>query len=621
MRRLFVALSLLVLLWINGDARPGQTQMNSMTGASIQVNAKRVVRVRLWYLHPPRNLRLRAEGYARVRKCTTCEEVPLTAVSLHASGSRIELDGDQAATTELNASGSYTLTAPDGPPISADFPITVQASEGHLTVTARMPLEKYIATVLAGEVGNFKSDEALKAMAVAARTFALHFGTRHAPEGFDFCDTTHCQNLRVASLDQRLRTIAESTAGEVLLYDGELAATYYHANCGGTTEDGHYILGKDDPPAPFLRQHADPYCVRSGDSQWRTEVSKRELQRALAADGVRVGSSIRAVSVLQRTPSGRVEDLRINGITVSALPFRFAIGHHIGWDHLKSNWYSVSNSSTRLVFRGRGYGHGVGLCQVGAEMMGEEGHDYREILAFYYPGTALSPKSIAESGWTANSSSAPIPAPAAIASGNNSWRLLAGDHVELLTTRPDQDRSLLSDAERIAQEMEESTGLKFRSKPQLKSYLTVMEFRNSTGEPAYIAAATRGRVIHLQPSEVLRNAGTLDDTLRHELMHMLLESYARSGTPVWFREGLTLFLTSPAEPADSSATSVSVLSLERSLRHPASEDELRRAYAAAQARVAALVRDYGKTTLIEWLQNGLPPAAAEQGPDQSSAPE
>ena len=87
---------------------------------------------------------------------------------------------------------------------------------------------------------------------VAARTFAMHFGSRHALDGFDFCDTTHCQDLRIAGIDAHLRSIAQATAGEILWYDGEPAATYYAANCGGTSEDGRFILGNDEERAPSL---------------------------------------------------------------------------------------------------------------------------------------------------------------------------------------------------------------------------------------------------------------------------------------------------------------------------------------------------------------------------------
>ncbi len=153
-------------------------------------------------------------------------------------GLRVQIDNDKSATVEVHISGAYQMNASGEPPLRADFPIEVRANDGHLLITALMPMEEYIAGVLAGETGNFKSDEALKAMAVAARTFAMHFGSRHALDGFDFCDTTHCQDLRIAGIDAHLRSIAQATAGEILWYDGEPAATYYAANCGGTSEDG-----------------------------------------------------------------------------------------------------------------------------------------------------------------------------------------------------------------------------------------------------------------------------------------------------------------------------------------------------------------------------------------------
>jgi stage II sporulation protein D len=555
-----------------------------------------VVRVRLWYLHPPRQLRIRAEnGQAQLRKCATCKDAAITALTLLASGSSLRVDGDTAATRELRMSGSYQMTAADAPPIHADFPIELRADGDHLVITALLPMGEYIAGVLAGEAGNFKSDEALKALSVAARTYAMHFGSRHALDGFDFCDSTHCQNLRLAGIDPRLRRIADSTAGEVLWYDGEPAATYYYANCGGTTEDGRYILGNDEAPAPYLIQHSDRYCVRNGGAQWSSEVSRRQLQSALTEDGIAVPGKLRSVSVLHRTPSGRVEFLRVAGsgsITVSGVLFRSAVGRHIGWDRLKSNWYDVSMRGDRIVFHGRGSGHGVGLCQVGAEVMGEEGHSYREILAFYYPGTHLG-----------------------VSAQGIAWEQFANEDVELLTTRPDRDRPLLPLATRFLHESEEATGLVYRTKPRLKVYATVAEFRNTTGEPGWIAASTRGRTIQMQPSDVLQNTGMLESTIHHELLHMLIESYARPGTPLWFREGLVLYLTQTGAAVQNEVTHKQppvddVPALEKSLHAPQSEDELRRAYAEARARVAQLAQQYGKAALFSWLQNGLPPALA-----------
>jgi stage II sporulation protein D len=583
MKRLVMAAGVLLLLFAMGDAESGQR-----TVAKAAANGfPQTVRVRLWYLHPPRELRLRADpGRAQMRTCATCKLVSITAATVHATSSRIEVEGNKSVFSDIRVNGAYQMNAVGGPPLRADFPIEIRASDGHLLITALMPMEEYIAGVLAGEAGNFKSEEALKAMAVAARTYAIHFGSRHALEGFDFCDTTHCQDLRIAGTDSHLRGIADATAGEVLWYDGEAAAAYYHANCGGTTEDGHFILGNSEPRAPFLVQHSDQYCVRHGSTQWHGEVSKRELQQALASDGIVVPGTLRTLSILHRTSSGRVEFLRITGsraITVPAVAFRSAVGRHIGWDRLKSNWYEVSDAGDRVNFHGRGSGHGVGLCQVGAEVMGEEGHSYREILGFYYPGTHLG---VSAEG---------IP-----------WQQLANEDVTLLTTRPDRDRGLLPLITRLVHESEQSTGLIYRASPRLKIYPTAAAFRNSTGEPGWVAASTRGRTIQMQPSEVLREAGTLESTVRHELLHMLIDSYAAAGTPLWFREGLVLYLVGQKPPSTEARRFEDVAVLEKALRAPANEQQLRAAYAEAQNRVTQLARQHGKQTLVNWIQNGMP---------------
>ena len=117
-------------------------------------------------------------------------------------------------------------------------------------------------------------------------------------------------------------------------------------------------------------------------------------------------------------------------------------------------------------------------------------------------------------------------------------------------------------------ESEENTGLLYRASPRLKIYPTVAAFRNSTGEPGWVAASTRGRTIQMQPSDVLREAGTLESTIRHELLHMLIDSYALPGTPLWFREGLVLYLTAPNASSQRSETFDDLKSLEKSAAGP-----------------------------------------------------
>lgn len=581
-------LVLLLLTWTLGAASPPQAAAPKNRNIGTPSSGfPRTVRVRLWYLHPPASLTLRAEaGQATFRKCAGCAADELALLSISASGAQIKIKNEKGDSRDLRISGALQIAPAIGPRVRADFPIEIVAFSGRLQVTATIPMDEYIAGVLAGETGNFKSEEALKAMAVAARTYAMHFGSRHALEGFDYCDTTHCQDVLIAGVTDRLRKIVQSTAGEILWYEGKPAATYYHANCGGTTEDGRYMLANDDAALPYLVQHSDTYCVRNGGTQWHSEVTKRELQRALAEDGIVIPGSLRSLSIVQRTPSGRVEALRIVGsssITVPGVAFRSAVGRHIGWERLKSNWYNLSVAGDRVTFTGRGLGHGVGLCQIGAEVMGEEGKSYREILAYYYPGTKL--------GET----------PQAIA-----WQKLTGENVELITTRPAQDQSLVPLAARLVRDVQTSTGLAFSSVPQWKMYPTVAMFRDTTGEPGWVAAITRGRTIQSQPAEVLKQAGTLESTLRHELLHMLIESHTKPGTPVWYREGLVLYLSQPSSGQQLSEFETAS-ELEKAIASPTSEKQLRAAYAEAHARIATLARRYGRQKLIEWVEQGLPP--------------
>ena len=568
------------MIWADG----AQTQRNGSASGF-----PNIVRVRLWYLHPASKLKITAEpGQAKYRKCAKCAETAFTALAIRVSGSQIQVEGDKAPTFELHVSGNFVLANPTSPPLKADFPIDLRASDGNLLATASIPMDEYIAGILAGETGNFKSEETLKAMAVTARTYAMHFGSRHAIDGFDFCDSTHCQNLRLGDVTSRLRKIVESTTGEVLWYDGEPAATYYYANCGGTTEDGRYIMGNDEQRAPYLKQHSDSYCIRSTNNRWRSEVTKEQLQRALGAEGVDVPGRLRSVAVARRTASGRVEFLTVTGsrsITVPGLTFRAAVGRNIGWDRLKSNWYDVRVAGDQITFNGRGSGHGVGLCQVGAEVMGEEGKSYREILSFYYPGTRLG-----------------------VSAQGTQWQQLSSEDVVLFTERPERDRLLLSLATRLMHEAEESTGMVYTGAAKLKVYSTVTAFRDATGEPGWVAASTRGKTIRLQPTDVLRDAGTLERTLRHELLHMLVESHAKPGTPLWFREGLVLYLSQSGDAPKRTDRFESINALNKALRAPASEQEMRQAYTDAQARVSRLVTQEGRVEVIRWLQNGLPPA-------------
>jgi len=450
----------------------------------------------------------------------------------------------------------YWLHPPtEMPQFSWKGPLEVKRQGGRLLLTVRMPLEEYAAGVLAGESSTFTSQEALKAMAVAARTYAVRHLGRHRWEGFDFCDTTHCQDLRLAALSGRFRAIAEATESELLWYQGSPAATYYHRHCGGVTEAAHNLW--PDVRAPYLREQADTFCVATGRGDWHSQVLKEDLGRALG---------IGPLEVLRRTSSGRVAELRAGRKPMTAPAFEQALGRALGWDLVRSSRYEIIDRGDRLVFQGYGFGHGVGLCQTGAQQRGAQGHSYRQILEFYYPGTVLG-----------------------VSAQGFAWALVAGERVELASTRVREDQWLAALADRLLKEAESRAGFPLTFRPRLRVYPSVAAFRDSTGEPGWVAASTLGHTIRLQPLPVLRSTGKLESTLLHEMLHLLIESRAHHDLPPWFREGLALYLADTAWDK---------------LRN---ETEARQAYRAAQARVRALVDRHGRAAVMVWLVRGLPP--------------
>ena len=160
------------------------------------------VRVRLWSHHPPQQIQLRATGQAQVRRCGTCGFRPLSHLVLEADGNHIRIG--KALALAVSVRGSYELTA-ESTRIPLSWATELRANNGRLNMIVAMPLEEYVSGVLAGEAGGVRAPEALKAMAVAVRTYAVHFMGRHSQEGFDFCDTTHCQDLRVSPISRRGR--------------------------------------------------------------------------------------------------------------------------------------------------------------------------------------------------------------------------------------------------------------------------------------------------------------------------------------------------------------------------------------------------------------------------------
>jgi stage II sporulation protein D len=463
------------------------------------------------------------------------------------------------------------------------YRVRLTANEGNRVVT--VSAEQYVAAVLAGESSVFRNGEALKAMAVAARTYAARLRSRHGAEGFDFCSTTHCQRVDLKSVTPRLTSAAQATAAELLWFEGKPAFSVYTRSCGGATEAASAVW--PDLQTRYLRARSDPYCTRRGPQPWTWSGAPEQIASALSAWGLQTPEALDRIAIVDRTNSERAKTLLLTGrntVLISASSFRFALGRELGWNTLRSDRYEVETYGGRIRFRGTGEGHGVGLCQLGADEMAVEGFSYREILAFYYPGTSV--------GTTAR---------------QFQWTRLGGEGVVVLTTRPDADRKVLSMAEDLRRQWETRVGSPAARDITIRIYPDLDSFRNATGEPGWVAARTARREIEMQPSDVLESRGVLRQTLQHELLHVIVETRAAPGLPLWFREGMVEWLTDAGTSAGEAATSRRATSMNESdLRQRENHSQAEQAYAASGARVRELAGRYGAEAVLTWVARGLP---------------
>ena len=539
--------------------------------------------------------------------------------------------------------------------------VRVRLTRGDATLA--LPVEDYVFGVLAAEGSVESEPEALKALAVVTRTYALKNLRRHARDGFDLCDTTHCQRFTLVRDESArpdfysmARRAVRETAGEVLRdARGRTAEVYFSAACGGRTADVSKLWGERDAPA-HLRGVRDEACDTL-EERWTDVLTSAQLLRALRADERSdVGSRLDAVRVLRRDHTGRAEVVSLEGErrrVLSGWDFKIIVGRTLGWSVLKSSRFDVTRAGSSFVFRGSGFGHGLGLCQTGAHVSAARGANYRSILARYFPGTTVGANDARAAGKNEDESDASrtrssltrghaattnevetsgvirdedasaviqtaslSPAsfqrarfrltsfqPASFQTGRGR-AFLSSEHFRLsysqrVARREAESflRALESARADVARRVERASLAVAFPSMEVFVYETTGDFVGETGEPAWVAAVTEGRRMRLQPLEALRRRGVLNTTPRHELVHAALEALGRGRAPRWLVEGLAAYVAGegPLLSRSGAARKIPTDELERRLTQPsASAEETRALYAAAYAEVAALIRREGE---------------------------
>ncbi len=257
-----------------------------------------------------------------------------------------------------------------------------------LMVINRCPLEEYLYGVLHNEISHRWPIEAIKTQAIAARTFALYQARQNKSQGYDLTNDIYSQVYSGATSERWATTRAvKLTAGKVLTYKSDIFPAYYHATCGGHTEDASNLWNID---LPCLKGAACNYCKESPHYKWTKSIPLNDIGKKLDDNGYKLGS-IKEVSALSRNNSGRIDKIEIKddaGVSciLTAKDFRQMMGPN----DIRSANFEPSISGDKLVLKGIGWGHGVGMCQWGAKGQSEKGKTAEEILEFYYPGTEIT---------------------------------------------------------------------------------------------------------------------------------------------------------------------------------------------------------------------------------------
>lgn len=311
-----------------------------------------------------------------------------------------------AAVSLVSSPGLLREEVQEPPPESAErssSPPPVRLFQADREEVVEMELDEYLIGVLLAEMPASFEMEALKAQAVIARTYTLHQhcsfggeGCSKAPGRADVCsDSTHCQawldpeaaaadwGPEVAAFLERIREAVSGTSGEVVVYGGKLIEAVYHSTCGGRTEASRAIW--DGGVRPYLESVECPYCQHSPHYRGEMLIPFAQLVEALAQDpALPVSAGERPpLEAVSETPGGRVGEVRVNGTSLRGTELR----RLLALPSTALTWETVAEG---MLFHTRGQGHGVGLCQYGADGAAREGKDYRQIIGIYYPGCEIT---------------------------------------------------------------------------------------------------------------------------------------------------------------------------------------------------------------------------------------
>ncbi len=436
-----------------------------------------------------------------------------------------------------------------------------------------VPIETYVAGVVAAEGTHDMPAVAQQALAILARSYVRASPGRHARDGYDVCDSTHCQVFGASTTWSR--DAAAVTRGVVLTERGTTVAVPYSASCSGILVSPRDVWGGE--AAARTRTGVDPgaHAVET----WRSDVASVALTRALQDAGHR-GDQLRDLRVAAYAADGVPSRLALDGLVpseIDATTFRHIVGRRIGWDVLKSHAWAVTRTARGYRFSGRGKGHGAGVCLRGASTLAADGVSVDRVLAAYAPDAVLR----------AEQDRLTLRLPAARASEGSLLRQtllthLAGVRVRLAVTT---SRAVEVVVHPTREAYQRTTGRAWWTAANARA-VRDGRWRVDLAPPPSMGTGTDGA----------RAGEAFFTTWRHEVVH-ILTSEALTDAPLWMSEGLAHLVARPLGEGHALSHEVhgggtlgrqsDACPTDEELRRPGSLDAMRQVYAAAAACAAA----------------------------------
>ena len=305
-------------------------------------------------------------------------------ITVAAGPSGLVVDGQRLRSDRIEVRGRNGEVTVNGLTVAGR--VTIKRQNGKLAAINEVALEDYVKGVVPSEMNPSWSFEALRAQAIAARTYGLYKIRQNGKKDFDVAASTKDQVYKGrAGADGPAGRAADETRGQVLVFQDEPILAAFFSTAAGPTEDALNVWSVD---IPYLKGVECPFDMNSPYFQWRTDVWLPLLEQRLREEGFPVGV-IASLSPAYYTKAGRVSHVRVlhsdGELYVKGEDLRRVLGYTV----LASTQFDFEVVGLQIQFTGRGAGHGVGLCQWGAKELAEKGYSAEAIVRYYYPGTEI----------------------------------------------------------------------------------------------------------------------------------------------------------------------------------------------------------------------------------------